>query len=184
MKKKLFCILLALGLLAALAACSDGGGDQETDSPAPSATPAGTTQTPSTQTKFSVSYNGVTFAVNDDMADVHAALGEEQSYFEAESCAFEGLDKTYTYPGMVITTRPEGEKDFVQSIRLTDDTITTAEGVCIGMSAADAAAAYQGIGSAAGDPSADGLLSYTLGDTSVNLLVEGGMVTSIEYLAE
>ena len=36
-------------------------------------------------------------SVNQDMTEVLAAEGEPLSYFEAESCAFNGLDKTYTY---------------------------------------------------------------------------------------
>ncbi|MCL1830027.1 MAG: hypothetical protein FWG21_01200, partial [Oscillospiraceae bacterium] len=55
-------------------------------------------------------YMGFDIAIDDDMEDIIAVLGEPLSYFEATSCAFDGLDKTYTYSGFDIVTRPEGEK--------------------------------------------------------------------------
>lgn len=175
MNKKLLALALALGLTLSLTACG-GGNDAPAggDTPAPqNSTQAGGETTADTFTTA----DGKAVAVNADMADVLAELGEEQSYFEAESCAFEGLDKTYTYPGFVITTRPDGDKDYVNSIRLTDDTVTTGEGVYIGSSEADVKAAY---GEGGGD--AESMLSYTAGDVTLNFILEDGVVTSIEYL--
>ena len=177
MNKKLLALALALGLTLSLTACG-GGNDTPAggDTPAPqNSTQAGGETTADTFT-FTTA-DGKAVAVNADMADVLAELGEGQSYFEAESCAFEGLDKTYTYPGFVITTRPDGDKDYVNSIRLTDDTVTTGEGVYIGSSEADVKAAY---GEDGGD--AEGMLSYTAGDVTLNFILEDGVVTSIEYL--
>lgn len=179
MKRKLFALALAVGLTLSLAACggdtnndAQGGGD----SPAPqNSAQAGGQETPGTYT-FATA-DGVTVAIDADMADVLAALGEEQSYFEAESCAFEGLDKTYTYPGFVITTRPDGEKDYVNSVRLTDDSVSTQEGVYIGSSEADVKTAYGEDGG-----TAEGSLSYTSGGVTISFILEDGVVTSIEYL--
>lgn len=179
MNKKLLALALALGLTLSLTAC---GGDSSNDtqtgggSPAPqSSTQAGSGTTAGAYT-FTTA-DGVEVAVNEDMADVLAELGQEQSYFEAESCAFEGLDKTYTYPGFVITTRPDGDKDYVNSIRLTDDTVSTGEGVYIGSSEADVTTAY---GEGGGD--SEGALTYTAGDVTLNFILEDGVVSSIEYL--
>lgn len=118
-------------------------------------------------------------AVGGDMAALLAALGEPKSYFEAPSCAFEGLDKTYTYPGFVVTTQPEGEKDIVNSIILSDDTVTTPEGVYIGCSPDDVRAAY-------GEPAGttDTALTYTRGGTALCFILENGRVCSIEYLPD
>ncbi len=177
MNKKLLALALALGLSLSLTAC--GGGN---DAPAGSenTTPQESAQAGGGNTADTFVFataDGVEVAVNEDMADVLAALGQEQSYFEAESCAFEGLDKTYTYPGFVITTRPDGDKDYVNSIRLTDDTVSTGEGVYIGSSESDVTTAY-------GESSSDteGMLSYTAGDVALNFILEDGVVTSIEYL--
>lgn len=184
MQKKLLCCLLALGLTFSLSAC--GGGTESQGNQAQS------TGNPGAQTSASDGENGgfesyvflvtdgpVNYAleVNADMADILEVLGEPQSYFEAESCAFAGLDKTYTYAGFVITTRPEGDQDFVNSILLTDDSVTTQEGVYIGCTESDVTAAY---GADGGDLM--GMLTYTKGDSTINFIVEDGKVISIEYL--
>ena len=71
-------------------------------------------------------------AINDDAAPILAALGEWRDYDESPSCAFEGLDKVYTYAGFEIQTYPTGEKDFVYLIELYDDTVATEKGIRIG----------------------------------------------------
>ena len=71
-----------------------------------------------------------------------------------------------------------GDKDYVNSILLTDDSVTTPEGVYIGSSDADVRAAY---GEDAGTLS--GALCYTKGGTDLNFILEDGKVISIEYLA-
>ena len=179
MKKRLFCILLALTMTAALAACG-GGSESPNGQNTEGLTPP--TQNPGSQTDagsyvFAVSKaDNYIVAIDDNMADVLAALGEPASYFEAESCAFEGLDKTYTYSGFVITTRPDGEQDYINSIRLTDDSVVTPEGVYIGCSADDVTAAY-----GEGDRT-ETVISYTKGNSAMNFILEGGKVISIEYL--
>ena len=173
MKRKFAALALALGLTLSLAACGGGNAPAGGESPAPqnSAAPQ------AAGAYVFTTGDGVTVSVDEDMAQVLTDLGEAQSYFEAESCAFEGLDKTYTYPGFVITTRPDGENDYVNSIRLTDDSVSTAEGVYIGSSEADVKAAY------GEDDGADqGMLSYTAGGVSLNFILEDGAVISIEYL--
>lgn len=77
-----------------------------------------------------------------EISDILEALGEPLSYFEAASCAFEGLDKMYTYDHFEIDTYPDGEKDYIASIILLDDMITTPEGVYVGMTKSDMEAAY------------------------------------------
>ena len=183
MKSKLISILLGLAVLVSLAACGDpagsasNSGNDPTGSvkpsdPAPDQTGEGTYFT----FAFAAN-NGAVVTVNENMADALAALGEYQSYFEAESCAFDGLDKTYTYPGFVITTRPDGDRDFINSIRLTDDSVTTQEGAYIGNTADQIRAIY-------GDPDNDleSALYYTDAYTMLSFILEDGVVISIEYL--
>ena len=186
-------LVLALGLTLALAltACS-GGGEETQTTPTPDAgggdvtqnTPAAGENTPdsSTPEASGESYvfltpDGVEVPVNADMSQLLEQLGEAQTYFEAESCAFEGLDKTYTYPGFVITTRPEGEQDLVNSVRLTDDSVTTQEGAYIGMEEAAVKELYGDEGE-----ESTNLLIYTQGDCALNILLDSGKVVSIEYL--
>ncbi len=188
MKRNRLCALLALAVVLSLTACggkdtpgSASGNGTQSNPPSQSGQPVQSTQ-PSggVNVEAYVFRTGeATVAVNDDMADVLSALGEPQSYFEAESCAFEGLDKTYTYSGFVITTRPDGEKDYVNSILLTDDSVTTPEGLFIGSDYDDVIAVY---GESTGG--FDTLLTYTKNGTVLNFILTDGTVISIEYLAE
>ncbi|MBQ7779454.1 MAG: hypothetical protein IJ404_03070 [Clostridia bacterium] len=115
--------------------------------------------------------------IDADMADVLKALGEPLQYFEAASCAFDGLDKTYTYAGYVILTRPDGKKDYVNSIQLTDDSVQTPEGAYVGMTPDAVKGIY-------GKPTeeTETLLSYTDGNTTLNFILKDAKVISIEYL--
>lgn len=186
MKAKIVSILLCLAALASLAAC---GGDAVESASQPGNDPTGsveasdpagtqTSGTPAFRTDiFSFVINGTEITVDENMADVLNALGEPKSYFEAESCAFDGLDKTYTYAGFIITTRPDGDQDFINSIRLTDDSATTREGAYIGCTAEQVNAIY-------GDPENDleSAFFYTKGDSMLSFILEDGVVVSIEYL--
>lgn len=175
MKRKLFCLALALALAFSLAAC--GGKDDGGKAPG-NADQSQQPGQPAVSAYVFRSGEG-TVAIDQDMAEVLAALGEPKSYFEAESCAFEGMDKTYTYSGFLITTRPDGDKDYVSSIVLTDDSVTTPEGLYIGSSVGDVTAAY-----GQGDTVSDTLLGYVEGGTALNFILDGDKVVSIEYLAE
>ena len=176
MKQRIISILLSLAALASLAACGGNSAGNTSDPSGGSAGSAGTS-TPSEGAAFLFVTDGTEITVNENMADVLAALGEPQSYFEAESCAFDGLDKTYTYAGFVITTYPDGERDFINSIRLTDDSAATPEGAYIGCTADQVRAVY---GDAKDGPVS--ALSYTKGDTTLNFILDGDAVISIEYL--
>ncbi len=172
MKRKLFCLTLALALELSLAAC---GGEK----PGGSAAPSQQSGQPDAGDAYVFQSGDHTVAIDQDMEEVLSALGEPKSYFEAESCAFEGLDKTYTYSGFIITTRPDGDKDYVNSIVLTDDSVTTPEGLYIGSSADEVAAAY-----GQSDTQSDTLMGYVKGGSVLNFILDGDKVVSIEYLAE
>lgn len=170
--KKLFALLLVAAMVLSLTAC---GGDNNTvdDNPPASEPEIVDSETP----LYYFEVNGKRVDVNEDMTLALSDLGEPLTYFEAESCAFDGLDKTYTYSGYVITTRPEGEKDFIQSILLTDDSVTTAKGIYIGSTREDVIAAYGET-----DDTLPTLLSYTSAGTTLNFVLDGDTVVSIEYL--
>lgn len=80
-------------------------------------------------------YNGTSIQVDADAAPIVSALGDPVSYFDAASCAFEGLDKFYSYNGFELNTYPSGDKDYISAIVFRDDSVSTDEGVCIGDSA-------------------------------------------------
>lgn len=118
---------------------------------------------------------GVTVKMDGDMAPVLAALGEPASYFEAASCAFEGLDKIYTYNGFEIDTYPAQDTDLVSAVILKDDSVTTAEGICIGDSLEKLLAAY-GEGNRE-----NGMLVYEKDGMKLCFILQDDSVISIEY---
>ena len=157
-------VILALSLAACLAPAD--GGEQ-----------GGNVQKDSKYFFVVASKDNYAVKIDADMADVLAALGEPLKYFEAASCAFDGLDKTYTYAGYIVLTRPEGKKDFVNSIQLTDDSVQTPEGAYVGMTAEAVKTIY-------GNPSEESatLISYTNGNATLNFVLKDAKVISIEYL--
>lgn len=182
MKRNLLCALLALAVTLSLAACGGkekpGSSGSQPGQTSQSAPPAQSAQPGGSDVAEYVFRSGETrLSIDQDMAEVLSALGEPKEYYEAPSCAFEGLDKTYTYSGFYLTTRPDGEKDFVNSIVLTDDSVTTPEGLYIGSTADDVTAAY---GESAGATAT--FIPYTKGNTALNFVLSGGKVISIEYL--
>lgn len=177
-RSRVLSVLAVPGLILVMTACGGSPGGQAATAPSETGGAAAGVPAQAEPAEYVFETAGTVVALDDDMAQVLAALGEPLSYFEAASCAFEGLDKTYTYSGFVITTRPDGDHDFVNSIRLTDDSIVTPEGLFIGCSAADVKAVY------GEDPQTESewVLGYTKGGSAMNFVLEDDKVVSIEYL--
>lgn len=121
-------------------------------------------------------YNDVSVGMDVDAAPIVEKLGEPVSYFEAASCAFEGLDKMYTYNGFELDTYPVGDKDYVSSVILKDDSVSTAEGICIGDSIEKLKQAYDGEGEESG-----GMLVYSKDGMKLCFIMQGEFIISIEY---
>lgn len=122
--------------------------------------------------------NGVTIPMNVDFAPIHEKLGKEAQYFEAASCAFQGLDKIYTYSGYEINTYPNGDKDYVASVYFLDDSVSTEEGIYLGSTLDEVIAVY------GEDYTEDsGEYTYTLGETELSFIIEDDSVVSITYKA-
>ena len=120
--------------------------------------------------------NGVTMAIDAEAGPLTEQLGEPVSYFEGESCAFEGLDKIYTYSGFELYTYPKDGKDYVSAIVLTDDSVATAEGIAIGDSSEKLSQAYPGDGT-----EICGMLIYEKDDMKLVFIIQDGEIISIEY---
>lgn len=121
-------------------------------------------------------YNDATIEMDADAAPLIEKLGEPASYFEAASCAFEGLDKMYTYNGFEIDTYPMGDKDYVSSLILKDDSVSTAEGICIGDTLEKLQAAYGSEGEEDG-----GMIVYVKDGMKLCFIMQGQEIISIEY---
>ena len=156
-------MILGLGSLAACSGSGDGSGNGGSSSSEPG---------------FTYTNGSVTIEMNSDAAAVIEKLGEPLDYFESESCAFEGLDKVYTYPGFKLNTYPEDDKDYVLSVVFMDHTVETEEGIAIGSTKDQVTEAY-------GDPAkeSDTSLVYEKGDTEMTIGLDGDSVSSLEISA-
>lgn len=129
---------------------------------------------------YTFEYQGVTIGVDVSMAPVLEALGEPMEYFEAESCAFEGMNKIYTYNSFVVETYPDKEKDLISRVILKDDSVATPEGIAIGDGRARVEEIYGTDGSGEGNS-----LAYSKDGMKLCFIFNASddSVISIEYLS-
>lgn len=128
--------------------------------------------------KMHITASGKDIYLNEPTSDFIDALGDPDSYFESESCAFQGLDKVYTYKNFVIRTYPIDEVDYVSSIEFRNDSIVTSTNCYLGMDA-DTVKANNGDYSV--DTDSEAAIVYVDGDTKLSYIFTDGEVTSITY---
>jgi uncharacterized protein YceK len=127
---------------------------------------------------YSFQYNDVTIPMNVEAAPIIELLGEPVEYFEAASCAFQGLDKIFYYNGFELGTYPNGDKDYISYVNLLDDSTATDKGVYLGSSMEEVTAAY------GKDYMVEGSsYEYRLGDTKLTFILENNTVIQITYYA-
>ena len=164
--KRTAILILALMLLSALGCGANGTDDPNAVFIDPNAVHGG---------EYGELYfesNGVRFGIYDEAEAVLSALPAYRSTFTGKSCAFESEDVSYFYAGFTIMTNEIDGTDRITGIKIDDDTVKTPQGLYIGMSAEDAAAAFPAAKEA--DWSyADGtaLLSVTIADDVVKGIV-------------
>ncbi len=121
-------------------------------------------------------YNGVKIGMDMEAAPIIEALGKANSYFEAPSCAFEGLDKNYNYGSFEVDTYELEGKDYIAGVFFCDDLIETPEGVALFETKADMIAAY-----GEGFKEEFGMLVFEKEGMKLKFILEGDEITSIEY---
>jgi hypothetical protein len=121
---------------------------------------------------------GVVIAMHAEVEPILQKLGEAMEYFEAESCAFQGMEKVYTYSGFELHTYEMDGVDYVAAVVFLDDSVSTKEGVYLFSSLEDMLEAYGD-----GYTKTNDMYSYDLDGSRLSFLVENEEVTSIEYLA-
>ncbi len=187
MKKKLCVLLLAAAMTLSVTAC---GGDEvkeiskndsvQQDAGESDEDKEGTGEDDAALTGYVFEAQGVSgtvsFTTDLKMADVLEKLGDPVSYYEAASCAFQGLDKIYTYQHFEVNTYPSGEDDIISSIVLKDDLIETPEGLSIGQTKTDMENIYGTDYETKGN-----MCVYTKDGMHLSVLLDGDAVISIEY---
>ena len=110
-------------------------------------------------------------------SDILSGLGDPKGTHEEKSCAFDGMDVTYMYPGFdLITAKKDGESvETVSQVVLRDDTVETPEGVYIGGTAADVEKAYN---TTVGDANN---VKLNKGNCDLLFIFKDGVVSSIQY---
>lgn len=104
------------------------------------------------------------------------SLGEASNVFEAPSCAFEGIDKIYYFPGFIVNTFPQGENDLVYALTFEDDSVETEEGAYLGMTSDEIKAIY---GESQGTQA--NVLSYKKGGMELNFIIDADKVIDVTY---
>lgn len=104
------------------------------------------------------------------------SLGEPDEYYEAKSCAFDGLDKMYTYQHFEIDTWPGEDGDYVSAVFLLDDLTGTAEGLFVGADAAEADEKYGTDFDASGNERI-----YEVDGMKLKLQITDGKISYITY---
>jgi len=173
LKRNRAAVLLLIALLLSLTACTGSSDPKQ-----PGASVPGTASSEAHE-GYAFLWNGHTIAPGDVGTGMEALAGEWKSCFESPSCAFEGIDKTYTYAGFVIDTTPseDGKDDIIKAIRLTDDSVTTRENVWVGCTADEVKRVYgESIGVS------DACLRYAKGGVELQFIIKDGKVISIEYI--
>ena len=103
-------------------------------------------------------------------------LPEASNVYESESCAFDAIEKTYTYENYEITTCVKENSEDILSIYLTSDQVSTEEGIKIGDSVDAMKQAY-------GEDFelTDFSYVYRKGDSTLTFITDNDVITSIEY---
>ena len=123
--------------------------------------------------------NGTIVAIDSRHDTVIPSLGSYNSVNISDSCGgFSGKDRIYYYNGFRVHTTPSAKGDVVNKIELTDDSVSTPEGLTIG-STKDAVIKIMGQSAASGDN-----LIYEKGNTKLVFVIRDGAVTNIQYLAK
>lgn len=86
--------------------------------------------------------DGTAYRCGTKIEMVIAGLGEDYEYAEGKSCAYDGLDKTYTYEAVEFFTNPLSDGDMVSEIYTESDTVTTTKEIAVGATKAEVLAAY------------------------------------------
>ena len=133
------------------------------------------------EVNYSFKSGEVGFSVHHDADAVIEKLGDPIDLVETPSCGGgEEPDREYTYAGFKFNTVNENGLNKIVKIVLTDDSVSTPEGISIGSSRDEVIAAY----GESFTENATGTLTYTDGTTKLMIGIKDGAVSAIHYVQE
>ena len=124
---------------------------------------------------FSLKYNGVEITPGVDFDE--NAINKEVNISEIPSCAFEGIDKVYTYENVEITVAEINGKNIVYSVYFIDDSVETTEGVKITDNKDVMIDKYGN----EYEELLENKYIYTKNNVQLSFIVENDVITGIEY---
>ena len=194
---KIALVLIMTLFVFALVACGGGASEQPLpppevqwvpeNTPAPAEPPVTTevstpddeetTGEPQLPPVFFFKIGDAVVDLNENITYIISRAGEPIGELELPSCAFDGMDRVFRYPGTDLYTYPVGDNDFVYNIAFFDDTVRTAEGgIRLGSSLQAVFDAY------GNDYEFDsGMYTFTRGLTVLEFLVADDTVIGITY---
>ncbi|MCL2239911.1 MAG: hypothetical protein FWC07_08170, partial [Defluviitaleaceae bacterium] len=149
-----------------------------TPAPAPAADPTVGITAPAgpVTSVFYFVAQGNTIYLDADINEILAVMGEPIDTFDRPSCAFDGIDRFFLFPGVQIQTYPIAGEDRVHTLILTDDSLSTVGGIFLGSSLADLLAAY-----GHEYDYSYGMYIFTRGNTTARFVVNDNIVQTISY---
>lgn len=130
---------------------------------------------------YGFTYKGATVYMNGNAKKLLKKAGKPKKKTESKSCAYEGMDRTYTFKNFLVKTYSHSDKgdEYVNSIVLLNSKVKTREGIKVGSSKNDMIDAY-GRGS-----SEFGVYTYSKGKCKLMIeLNSKDRVSRITYLAK
>ncbi len=127
--KKTFCLSLIIICAFSLFGCKEDGKYEEVG-----------TSSKNNEESYTFSYNNQVVSIGDNWSDVQKKLGEYNSTFVAESCAYQGTDRYYYYNDFEIMTSEIDGKELLTDIFVNKENVPATNGVCVGMGLSDMAA--------------------------------------------
>jgi|GEM_PF-3536767 len=172
MKKLQVCLLLIFAFL--FAGCSEQSVEPELISGGSETTVADDSE----ETGYYFVYDSVTLTPGDKWDLVKDSFKEEYTSFESASCAYEGMDRIYTFKSIAVHTyeKDSDNIEIISGIDVTSENATSPEGLQIGMDATQ-------IRELMGEPDDEytGAFVYTEGSTQLNLYLENNVLTTFSY---
>lgn len=128
---------------------------------------------------FSFEYNGKTVNIGEDWSAVNKKLGEYESMFVSESCAYQGTDRFYYYKDFEIMTSEIDGKEILTNIYIDKENVKAVNGICLGMGLSEVA---KNMGPA--DKSTEKALIYYGNNVNVQISLQNDKVIGVEYYYE
>ena len=125
---------------------------------------------------FCVTYKGVDIIPGKAADEVLNKLGTPKDKQYYGNCGGKGEVYEYEYNGFVLKILTANNKNTIDQIDFTDDTVSTSKGICIGNTSDEVVKAH-------GNPTeqTDSLIVYKKGSLSLQFTIKSGAVTGISY---